>query len=96
MSQPEKKDYLAMVLNLKDILPIHSVQIMMRFRTELEMMIDDYDRYITIEYLAGNYSSNNHLANSILRGMSDSQIMEAMVRMRGEIKEEIKSRKNKA
>ena len=95
MSQPEKKDFAAMVLYLQDILPNHPVEMMVRLLAELDMMIEDYDRYITIEYLAGNYSSNNHLANSILRGLDDSQIMEAMVRMRGEIKDEIKSRRKK-
>lgn len=95
MQKPEKKDYAAMVLNLKELLPTQSVERMMRLLVELEMMIDDYDRYITIEYLAGNYSYNKHLTAIILRGLGDTEIMDAMVRMRGEIKAEIDSRKKK-
>lgn len=95
MPKPEEKNYADLVLDLKDILPTQSVERMMRLLVELEMMIEDYDRYITIEYLAGNYSSKKHLTVIILRGLGDSEIIESMVRMKDMIRAEINSRKKK-
>lgn len=95
MAECSETDYMAMVLNPQVFLPDQSTERILRLLVELEMLIEDFDREVTIMYLAGNYSTNKHLCVSILRGKHDHEIQAAMLRLKDVLKAEIKSRKKK-
>ncbi|MBE6525392.1 MAG: hypothetical protein IJF47_03960 [Candidatus Methanomethylophilaceae archaeon] len=93
-NKAENIDLMAMVIDThKFVADFNEVKIR-NLIVELDMLLEDFEREVSIMYLSGNYSSNKHLCTTVLRGKTDDEIKGAMATARAVLVEEAKKRKN--
>ena len=57
------------------------------------MLVEDWDREMSIMYVSGNYTSSSHLCTMVLRGKNDDEIKGIMAKIRSELVAEIEKKK---
>ncbi len=87
------EDLTSLVVNPNSFLPEMSIDKVHLLLVESRMMKEDYKRDIVINYIAGNYSSNQHLCTTILNGKDDVTILELLDFIEEAINEEVEARK---
>ncbi|MCQ2056317.1 MAG: hypothetical protein MJY64_02480 [archaeon] len=92
MENYSKSDIKNFVADIHLLLPSMIEERIRQLLLELEMIEENFDREIAIMYLSSNYSSNKHLAMTILRGMCDSDIRKYITTTKQALKKEIESR----
>jgi len=87
------EDILKFVLDPCEIIPMMPEEKVRMLLSELDMIMENYNRDIAVMYISGNYSSRKHLCSVILRGMHDAAIKEAVAEVRVALVDELKGRK---
>lgn len=86
-------DLVERFVDTKSILPELLPSKLRTLLVELDMLVEDWDREMSIMYVSGNYTSSSHLCTMVLRGKSDDEIREIMAKIRSELVAEIEKKK---
>ncbi|MCQ2086148.1 MAG: hypothetical protein MJY54_01825 [archaeon] len=92
MGNYSKHDIRGFIVDMQVFLPDMIEEKVRQLLVELEMIEENFDREVAIIYLSSNYSSNKHLAMTILRGMCDSDIKKYISTAKLTLQKEIASR----
>ena len=92
MEDRARSDVTNFIIDMKSFLPDMIEEKVRQLLVELEMIEENFEREIAIIYLSSNYSSNKHLAMTILRGMSDADIKKYITKAKNILQKEITMR----
>ena len=87
-------DLIAKFIDTKAIIPELPLSKLRTLLMELDVLIDEFEREMSIMYISGNYTSSSHLCTMVLRGKNDDEIKDIMSMIRKELLQEIESRKS--
>ena len=85
-------DLVARFVDTKSILPELPASKLRTLLVELDMLVEKWDREMSIMYVSGNYTSSSHLCTMVLRGKNDDEIMDIMSMIRSELLAEIEKK----
>ena len=85
-------DLVAKFVDTKSILPELPASKLRTLLVELDMLVEKWDREMSIMYVSGNYTSSSHLCTMVLRGKSDDEIREIMASVRADLLAEIEKK----
>ena len=85
-------DLVARFVVTKSILPELPASKLRTLLVELDMLVEKWDREMSIMYVSGNYTSSSHLCTMVLRGKNDDEIRDIMSMIRSELLAEIEKK----
>ena len=85
-------DLVARFVDTKSILPELPASKLRTLLVELDMLVEKWDREMSIMYVSGNYTSSSHLCTMVLRGKNDDEIRDIMTMIRSELLAEIEKK----
>lgn len=81
-----------LVVDPETFVPDLSEEKVRQLKSDLDIVCSEFSRSVAIMYLSSNYSSNKHLANTVLNSLHDEDIKEYLEKVRKVLDEEIASR----
>ena len=95
MTEPKTaQNVLAVAINAMDFIPQMASDRLRSLYMEIEeLMDDDVDRELLINYISGNFATNTHLCVTVLRGKRNEDIVQIASEIRSQIKDELTQRK---
>lgn len=85
-------DLVARFVDTRSILPELPASKLRTLLVELDMLVEKWDREMSIMYVSGNYTSSSHLCTMVLRGKNDDEIRDIMSMIRSELLAEIEKK----
>ena len=82
-------DLVAKFVDTKSILPELTASKIRTLLVEMDMLMEKWNREMSIMYVSGNYTSSSHLCTMVLRGKSDDEIKDIMASIRMDLLAEI-------
>ena len=81
-----------LVVDPESFIPDLSEEKVRQLKSDLDIVCADFSRSVAIMYLSSNYSSNKHLANTVLNSLHDEDLREYLDKVRVVLDKEIESR----
>jgi len=89
-------DLVELVMDTQNVIADMPTEKVRMLLIELDMIMDDYSRDLTIAYFCSNYSSKKHLCTTVLKGKHDHEIRATADDVKVILKNELAKRKSGA